>query len=124
MHRCRCGHVATHSPPSSSCCHRRCESSSQEWRANDFRFRGKLDWRYYRRSKTSSLTREEKDVQDDAVRRIDAGMKERFKALRMDEKYDATSNTRVKRIALVGAICDYIDAEVYNEVREVRVSLS
>ncbi len=40
----------------------------QGWRANDFRFRGKLDWRYYRRTKVSELSAEEKIVQAVAIR--------------------------------------------------------
>lgn len=42
----------------------------QGWRANDFRFRGKLDWRYYRRTKVSELAPEEKAVQSIAVRYV------------------------------------------------------
>jgi hypothetical protein len=43
---------------------------TQGWRANDFRFRGKLDWRYYRRTKVSELAPEEKAVQSVAVRYV------------------------------------------------------
>ncbi len=98
---------------------------SQAWRANDFRFRGKLDWRYYRRTKTSELTPEEKDVQGQAVRKIDSETRDRFITYRKDSKYDAVSNDRLRQLAMIDAIKTFVDGEVYDEMQAVsgRVSL-
>jgi hypothetical protein len=47
-------------------------------------------------------------------------MKDRYKAYRMDKKYDSTSNDRVRKLALIDSIKAFVDKEVYDEVTAVR----
>lgn len=47
-------------------------------------------------------------------------MKDRFKAYRMDKKFDSTSNDRVRKLALIDSIKAFVDKEVYDEVTAVR----
>jgi hypothetical protein len=53
------------------------------------------------------------------ARTIDQDVKERIKAYRLDKKFDAASNDRVRQLALIDSIKAYVDKEVYDEVNAV-----
>ena len=54
-----------------------------------------------------------------ALRSIDKDARSRFKAYRIEEKFEAVSNDRLRQLALIDSIKGYIDAEVYDELKAV-----